>query len=119
MADRLIARLQIHPEALVSDLTEPQITALSAYLSSPSNSTRPSPTPLSVPSPPPKALQKPTITTSVEGDGRMAKKELEDPLDNLMIETDRKRQMLEAIQHQRLIGSYKGKRWVLVSGGWI
>jgi hypothetical protein len=37
---------------------------------------------------------------------------IEDPLDDLKIETDLKRKLLADIQHQRIVGSYKGKRYV-------
>ncbi|RXK39332.1 hypothetical protein M231_03411 [Tremella mesenterica] len=48
-SSRLLARLQIPLQQRVSDLSESQITALSSYLSSPSTSTPPTPTPLSSP----------------------------------------------------------------------
>ena len=102
---RLLARLQIHHEALVSDLTEPQITALSAYLSSPSTTTPPGPTPLAVPPPPPKSL--------LYNPPAIQKVQRVDPLNDLKIETDLKKSMLADIAHQREIGTYKGRRYVL------
>lgn len=97
-ASRLLARLQIPDQALVASLTENQITALSAYLSSPSTSAKPAPTPVATP----------------EGSAASAKGKAvavaENPLDNLKIETDLRRQRHGDINHHRLVGTYKGRR---------
>jgi small subunit ribosomal protein S13 len=106
IAERLIARLQIHKHTIVSDLTEAQINALSAYLSSPSTNPRPSPTPLALPEPP-SGSQILKIPETVSLPGRRAR---DDPLDALKIETDLRRKILADIQHERIVGSYKGKR---------
>lgn len=107
-SSRILARLQIHEQALVSSLTEPQITALSAFLSSPSNTAVPAPTPVC----PPGAIphgdwtgfpQPRTSKGKARADG-------EDPLQNLKIETDLRRSVQSDIAHMRTIGTYKGRR---------
>lgn len=95
LTPRLLARLQIPTAAKVSDLTEPQITALSAFLSSPSTTPKPAPTPLSV-----------GAGEGAKGKGR----EIVDPLDGLRIETDLKRDMQGDIAHLRQVGAYRGRR---------
>ena len=88
-----MARLQIHDKALVSSLTEPQVTALSAFLSSPSTTPPPAPKELAVPS------------AFIE-----AAAKVEDPLDDLKIETDLRRSRQGDIGHQRTVGTYRGRR---------
>jgi ribosomal protein S13 len=105
MSQRLLARLQIHNEALVSNLTEPQVTALSAYLSSPTTNPSPDLTPVCQPG------QQPS---SNKGKGRETETRQEDPLDILKIETDLRRSLQSDIAHHRTIGTYRGKRLVLV-----
>ncbi|KAG7571468.1 hypothetical protein FFLO_00651 [Filobasidium floriforme] len=97
---RLLARLQIHSEATVSNLTEAQVTALSAYLSSPSTNPSPDPTPICPPG------QQP----STKGKEREVVADREDPLDTLKIETDLRRSLQSDIAHHRTIGTYRGKR---------
>ncbi len=104
LSERLIARLQIHRSCLVQDLTEPQITALSAYLSSTSTAERPNPTPLSTPALPPNCM-KYTAPESSSSTGKAR-----DPLDGLKIETDLKKSMRADIAHLREIGTYRGRR---------
>ncbi|KAK1924087.1 30s ribosomal protein s13 [Papiliotrema laurentii] len=103
LSSRLLARLQIHHHCLVQELTEPQITALSSYLSSTATASRPAPTPLSTPPPPPKS-----ILYTPPNKGKAPAKP--DPLDSLKIETDLKKSMLADIAHLREIGTYRGKR---------
>jgi small subunit ribosomal protein S13 len=102
-ADRLLARLSIHYHCLVQDLTENQVTALSSYLSSPSTSTKPSPTPLAVPGRPEGSDEVVSFRPS----------KLADPLDSLKIETDLKRAQQADVGRLRQIGTYRGKRCVL------
>ena len=103
---RLLARLQINSGCLVSQLTEPQVTSLPAYLSSPATSPRPPPTPLAIPG-----------RSNLSGDQqdvlKPGRKSGVDPLDELKIETDLRRGMAADIQHQRQVASYRGRRWVL------
>ncbi|BEJ16310.1 hypothetical protein CspHIS471_0509150 [Cutaneotrichosporon sp. HIS471] len=98
VAARLLARLQIPERARVSSLTETQVTALSAYLSSPTSSAAPGPTPVSIES----GAQMP----NARGKG----KEASDPLNTLLIETDLRRQRQADILHHRQIGTYRGRR---------
>ena len=109
-ASRILARLQIHHHCKVSELTEPQVTALTSYLSSPVSSARPSPTPLAIPAIPPAAItlqpvQLPKVPT-------LPKAPKQDRLDTLKIETDLKKSMLADIFRLRQIGTYRGRRWV-------
>ncbi|KAK8864549.1 hypothetical protein IAR55_001799 [Kwoniella newhampshirensis] len=106
LASRLLSRLQIHQSALVSDLTEPQLTSLSAYLSSPSTTAKPSDNPIIL-APPGGAARR---GTSDEGKGKGKAKEREDPLDDLRIETEARRAMQADILHMRQVGSYRGRR---------
>ncbi|CAK9781093.1 30s ribosomal protein s13 [Cutaneotrichosporon oleaginosum] len=96
MAARLLARLQIPERARVSSLTETQVTALSAYLSSPATSAPPGATPVDVAS----GAQAP----DARGKG------VTDPLNSLLIETDLRRQRQADILHHRQIGTYRGRR---------
>ena len=89
---RLLARLQIPAGLKVQDLTESQITSLSAFLSSPATT----------PSPPATPLQS-------EKDGKGKEREV-DPLDGLRIETDLKRDTQGDIAHLRQVGAYRGRR---------
>ncbi len=96
-SSRILSRLQIQQEALVSSLTENQVTALSAYLSSPSTTLPPPPTPFFPPS-------------SSKGKEKEVAQDVADPLDNLKIETDLRRSMQADILHHRTIGTYRGRR---------
>lgn len=97
-AARLLARLQIPERAIVASLSETQITALSAYLSSPSTSAVPEPTPVALPS-------------GAQADNARGKgKEAVDPLNTLQIETDLRRSRQGDILHHRQIGTYRGRR---------
>ncbi|WVR06880.1 hypothetical protein IAU60_003916 [Kwoniella sp. DSM 27419] len=118
LAARLLARLSIHSEALVSDLTEPQLTSLSAYLSSPSTTPRPSDSKMTLAPPGGKVLAVPgnrAIFGSGSGGagagaGDRKGKGKEDPLDELRIETEARRAMQADILHLRQVGAYRGKR---------
>jgi small subunit ribosomal protein S13 len=92
---RLLARLQIPAGLKVQDLTESQITSLSAFLSSPATT----------PSPPATPLQ----SELQEKDGKEKEREV-DPLDGLRIETDLKRDTQGDIAHLRQVGAYRGRR---------
>jgi small subunit ribosomal protein S13 len=99
---RLLARLQIPTACKVSDLTESQITSLSAFLSSPSTTPPPPPTPLSRDTDNGKGKGKEVTSTS----NRL------DPLEGLRIETDLKRDTQGDIAHLRQVGAYRGRRYV-------
>ncbi|WWD17135.1 hypothetical protein CI109_101572 [Kwoniella shandongensis] len=106
LASRLLSRLQIHQSALVSDLTEPQLTSLSAYLSSPSTTPKPSDNPIVLAAPGSNGAGAGTQSKSAIAKG----KEREDPLDDLRIETEARRAMQADILHLRQVGSYRGRR---------
>jgi small subunit ribosomal protein S13 len=120
-AARICARLQIHDTAKVRSLSSAQLTALTGFLSSPSEAASPARVPLARPafkplpaSAPPQAVQqafaalvKPSappgrIPYSPRGGG--------DKLRNLKVEAELRREMRENIAHQRMIGSYVGRR---------
>lgn len=101
---RILARLQIHDKAVVSSLTESQITALSAYLSSPSTTPAPAATPVCPPGRDVEEVDFEALAADIKGKGR------EDPLENLKIETDLRRQVQSDIGHHRAIGTYRGRR---------
>ncbi|KAK4689291.1 small subunit ribosomal protein S13, partial [Tremellales sp. Uapishka_1] len=91
ISSRLLSRLQIHHTALVSSLTEPQVTALSAYLSSPS--TTPPPAPI-----------------TLAGSSALSSSTANAILNTLKIETDLRRNLQADIGHQRTVGTYRGRR---------
>ncbi|KAM5535201.1 hypothetical protein V8D89_011137 [Ganoderma adspersum] len=99
---RLCARVQIHDRCRVRNLNQSQVTSLTAFLSSPANSPSVAAHALSAPSYVPPALAQP-----------LPEKEVPAPADRLReikIESDLRRQMRENIAHQRMIGSYVGRR---------
>ncbi|KAL5529709.1 hypothetical protein ACEPAG_5694 [Sanghuangporus baumii] len=101
VADRLCARLQIHRMQRVRNLTQHQITALTSFLSAP-HSAAPLArlqlaTPGSLESPAP--IDFSTLTVNRK-----------DPLFKLKIEQELRREVRENIAHQRMIGSYVGRR---------
>nr|XP_019046515.1 30S small subunit ribosomal protein S13 [Kwoniella bestiolae CBS 10118]OCF25445.1 30S small subunit ribosomal protein S13 [Kwoniella bestiolae CBS 10118] len=108
LASRLLARLSIHSEALVSDLTEPQLTSLSAYLSSPATTAKVRETQINLAPPGGRALPLPG-NKSVVGAVNKGKGK-EDPLDELKLETEARRGMQGDIAHLRMVGTYRGKR---------
>ncbi|ODO09356.1 hypothetical protein I350_02956 [Cryptococcus amylolentus CBS 6273] len=106
---RLLPRLGIHSEALVNQLTEPQLTSLSAYLSSPSTTARPSDQKLEL-APPGGLALKPVGHPGIFGGLDKGKGRQEDPLDELKIETEKRRAMQADIAHLRMVGTYRGRR---------
>lgn len=98
----LCARVQIHERCRVRGLNQSQVTALTAFLSSPANSPPVVPHVLAAPDyvPPPLAepIPQPKQPKPV------------DRLREIKIESDLRRQMRENIAHQRMIGSYVGRR---------
>ena len=104
MAHRLCARFQIHDRQRVRYLTPQQITDLGTFLSSPSTA------------PPVKPFLladrhfKPPANAPPLSECLLGKGLKKDPLQNLKIESDLKREIRENIAHQRMIGSYVGRR---------
>ncbi|KAI0780990.1 mitochondrial 30S ribosomal protein S13 [Trametes elegans] len=101
-AQRLCARVQIHDRARIRHLNQGQITALTAFLSSPANSPPVAAQPLAPPTFVPPPLGQPVRQVEAEAPP--------DSLREIKIESDLRRQMRENIAHQRMIGSYVGRR---------
>ncbi|KAI0320723.1 hypothetical protein OF83DRAFT_1169079 [Amylostereum chailletii] len=118
-AHRLCARLQIHDTCKVRQLTPNQIISITAFLSSPSTAPAIPRAPLASPTfKPPRPT---TVIQNLPGANKFFNPgppppvptnphSRVDPLRRLKIETDLKREMRENIAHQRMIGSYVGKR---------
>jgi len=111
-AHRLCARFQIHDRCRVKELTPTQLTSITAFLSSPSTAQPVQPVPLAGRrvSPRPSSIAKSTSTLKLNKSGSANAKGGNDPLRNLKIETDLRREIRENITHQRMIGSYVGRR---------
>ncbi|KAF8921117.1 hypothetical protein CPB85DRAFT_1372327 [Mucidula mucida] len=126
VAHRLCARFQIHDQAKVGELTPFQITSLASFLSSPQTAPPLPKYPLAtryyVPPPPSTPLQKLQADfreKKAERDAEKAKQAAKigvqklpqrDPLNNLKIESELKREIRENIMHHRSIGTWRGKR---------
>jgi small subunit ribosomal protein S13 len=113
LAKRICARLQIHETATLPSLTPQQLTALTAFLSSPSSAPPIPPMPLASPTfvpleraPPPLVVQRAQQFQLTES-GRVG---LGDRLRSLKIEVDLRREVRENIAHHKQVGSYIGRR---------
>ncbi|GAA5829059.1 hypothetical protein JCM11251_004111 [Rhodosporidiobolus azoricus] len=104
-AGRIMARLQFHDQMRVADLSEPQLNALSALLSAPAAAPRPS-TPLR-----PFSLS-PSTSSSSSSDllPRDPPPVSTDPLPNMVLEEDLRRQRRADIAHHRTIGTLRGRQ---------
>ncbi|KAH8116856.1 S13-like H2TH domain-containing protein [Phellopilus nigrolimitatus] len=102
-AQRLCARLQIHNTQRVRNLTPIQITGLASFLSAPQSSAPIPRFPLAAPNyvPPPTTPVLSAATLQVNR---------KDPLLKLRVEAELKREVRDNIAHQRMIGSYVGRR---------
>ncbi|KAH7929720.1 S13-like H2TH domain-containing protein, partial [Leucogyrophana mollusca] len=108
-AHRLCARLQIHDRCKVRSLTPHQITELASFLASPSTAPPLPRLPLAGPSykaPPPSIPLQELRAAFAAASGKGGA----DPLRNMKIESEAKRVVKDNIAHQRMIGSYVGKR---------
>ena len=101
LADRLCARLQIHRMQRVRTLTQQQITALTSFLSSPHTAPALARFPLASPG----SLEAPTAV-----DFSKLAVNKKDPLLKVKVEAELRREVRENIAHQRMIGSYVGRR---------
>ena len=99
---RLCARVQVHDRCRVRNLNQSQVTALTAFLSSPANSPPVAAQALAPPAFVPPPLGQPAAPATVAPPV--------DRLREIKIESDLRRQMRENIAHQRMIGSYVGRR---------
>ncbi|KAH8107136.1 mitochondrial 30S ribosomal protein S13 [Cristinia sonorae] len=109
-AQRICARYQIHDRCKIRHLTPVQVTALTAFLSAPSNTPD---APVQPVAPPrvntlrAKPFAMSSLAVKKEKD---AQEKSKDPLQELRIESDLRREIRENIAHQRMIGSYVGRR---------
>ncbi|KAJ7581166.1 hypothetical protein C8J56DRAFT_1168709 [Mycena floridula] len=138
---RLCARFQLHDRAKVKDLTPLQVTAIASFLSAPETATRLPRMPLAPPGFTPDLAQRSLLAlqnefkasqqaaqrqreTKIEAmkaDPRLTWKykhllrpvDERDPLHNLKTETVLRREIRENIGHQKMIGSYVGRRHTL------
>lgn len=112
-AHRICARYQIHDRCRVKDLTPTQLTSITAFLSSPSTAQPVQRVPLASPSfrPKPGTITPDTLKPSKNGSTSLANaKGGNDPLRDLKIETELRKDIRQNISHQRMIGSYVGWR---------
>ncbi|KAK7054683.1 hypothetical protein VNI00_003146 [Paramarasmius palmivorus] len=123
MSHRLCARFQIHDKCKVKDLTPFQVTALASFLSSPKTAPPlpryPLAPPTFQPAPPnrprtaqirERAIRKGLPPPDPNAKVVAAEIKARDPLNDLLIETELRRQVRENIHRQRAIGSYVGLR---------
>ncbi|EJU05275.1 mitochondrial 30S ribosomal protein S13 [Dacryopinax primogenitus] len=101
LSQRLCSRFQIHLRTRVSELTDPQISALSAYLSSPSTV-----------APPLRCQRAPPGFRASLSDPLPAPERSKrmDDLALLKLESEGRRVVRENIAHYREIGTYRGRR---------
>ncbi|GAA5895181.1 mitochondrial 37S ribosomal protein uS13m SWS2 [Sporobolomyces salmoneus] len=108
-SSRIMARLQFHDQMRVSDLTEPQMNALSALLSAPAAAPRPS-TPLL-----PFSLSSSSSSSSSDASTsqltpRDPPSTAQDPIPSLLLEEDLRRSRRADIAHHRTVGTLKGRQ---------
>lgn len=112
-ARRLCARLQLHEMATVSSLNEAQVTALSAYLSSPSSiPARKAETTSAFPSIKGQQSSSSKASTFEHTPASQESSPEKDPLRSLVLESDLRRELRANLSHHRTIGSYVGRRHV-------
>ena len=111
-AHRLCARLQVHDRCKVKDLSPFQVTSLASFLSSPSTALPLPRHPLASPNyiPPPSSIPIQTLQANFNEGQKKKRMKNVDPLKNLKIESELRNEIRENIGHQRMIGSYVGRR---------
>ncbi|KAF5315609.1 hypothetical protein D9611_004898 [Ephemerocybe angulata] len=117
-SNQLCARFQIHDTCRVKELTPYQITAIASFLSSPSTAPALPQYPLAPPTftPPPPNTASSDLLAKFKAQQanapplKMKNKEWRDPLKSLKVESDLRNEIRENIAHQRMIGSYVGRR---------
>ncbi|KAF8798170.1 S13-like H2TH domain-containing protein [Phlegmacium glaucopus] len=111
-AHRLCARLQVHDRCKVKDLSPFQVTSLASFLSSPATALPLPRYPLASPShvPPPSSIPIQELQAKFNAAQKEKKAQNVDPLRNLKIESELRSEIRENIGHQRMIGSYVGRR---------
>ncbi|KAF9526988.1 mitochondrial 30S ribosomal protein S13 [Crepidotus variabilis] len=112
IANRLCARLQVHDKCKVKDLSPFQVTSLASFLSSPTTSPPLPRLPLASPdfTPPPSTISTQELQARFNEQLKQRTIKSTDPLRNLKIESELRREIRENIAHQRMIGSYVGRR---------
>ncbi|KAJ3857015.1 hypothetical protein EV368DRAFT_31080 [Lentinula lateritia] len=124
LSHRLCARFQIHDRCRVKDLTPLQTTSLASFLQSPKTALPLPQYPLApvtfVARPPSKSIQELHAEFNAAKAAQKHKREEQllrigkgrsrDPLTGLRIESELRREIRENIAHQRMIGSYVGRR---------
>ncbi|KAF7338122.1 General amino acid permease [Mycena venus] len=132
-AARICARFQMHKTCKVRDLTPVQVTALASFLSSPKDSFSPPRYPTATPDfvPSTKTHQELAVEFRTERARRATEnKQPEfvlrrlrdarirpDILKDLKIEAELKQEVRENIAHQKMIGSYVGRRHAMALPG--
>ncbi|KAJ6497056.1 hypothetical protein C8R47DRAFT_1113666 [Mycena vitilis] len=125
-AERICARFQMHRTCKVRDLTPLQVTALASYLSSPKDSLSPPRYPTAMPDFVPSVKTHQQLALEFRADRVRRETENKQPeyilrrlrdarvrpdgLKNLKIEAELKQEIRENIAHQKMIGSYVGRR---------
>ncbi|KAJ7063476.1 hypothetical protein C8F01DRAFT_1133195 [Mycena amicta] len=110
-AERICARFQMHRTCRVRDLSPLQVTALASFLSSPKDSLSPPRYPTATPDFVPST--KPHSDLVLEFRAQRVKREADNKkpdLKELKIEAELKQAVRENIAHQKMIGSYVGRR---------
>ncbi|CAO1619370.1 unnamed protein product [Sympodiomycopsis kandeliae] len=114
LAKQLCARIQLNADGRVGDLSDSQVTLLSAYLSSGSSIPARTPTPTRSPfasgSATPNVSSDETPATTAIMPPSQRSDPTEDPLRSIVVEGDLRRQMRANIKHLVQIGTYRGKR---------
>ncbi|CEQ39332.1 SPOSA6832_00855 [Sporobolomyces salmonicolor] len=108
-SSRIMARLQFHDQLRVSDLTEPQLNALSALLSAPAAAPRPS-TPLLPFTFSPTASSASASSSVPPLTPRDPPPVSQDPIPSLLLEEDLRRARRADIAHHRTVGTLKGRQ---------
>lgn len=98
----------IHDRCKIRDLTQQQTTQLTAFLSSPSTFPQATSVPLAAPSFKPPTLTKPVLPAAQAS--KASQESTGDPLKSLKIELELRKEIRDNIAHQRMIGSYVGRR---------
>ncbi|KAJ7724469.1 mitochondrial 30S ribosomal protein S13 [Mycena maculata] len=102
-AERICARFQMHRTCRVRDLTPLQVTALASFLSSPKDSISPARYPTATPDFVPIPRRAHTARNREQAAGP-------DRLKELKLEAELKTEIRDNIAHQKMIGSYVGRR---------
>ncbi|KAJ7219478.1 hypothetical protein GGX14DRAFT_592359 [Mycena pura] len=125
-SERICARFQMHRTCRVRDLTPLQVTALASFLSSPKDSLSPPRYPTATPDFVPSTTLQSELAAEFragrakrEADNKKPEFKLrrlrdarvrQDQLKDLKIEAELKQVIRENIAHQKMIGSYVGRR---------